>query len=155
MSLKQKEHSEQYHYVNALEETDIPSNVTPLEELGIELVDPQDNYSDEDADDELTTDEIKKDFFSLIRDLKTKFPTYTPEDFKKYLNEDEEMSKYLKELQEDFKNTFVNINKNDPEYINILIGLSEIGIEIPRESLEEVKEDNIEIQLNDIKIKDE
>ena len=155
MSLKQKEHSEQYHYVNALEETDIPSNVTPLEELGIELVEPQDNYSDEDADDELTTQEIKEDFFGLIRDLKRKFPTYTSQDFKQYLNNDEEMSKYLKELKENFTNTFADVDKNDPEYINILIGLSEIGIEISRESLEEVKEDNIEIQLNDIKIKDE
>jgi len=155
MSLKQKEHSEQYHYVNALEETDMPSNVTPLEELGIELVDPQDNYSDEDTDGELTTQEIKEDFFGLIRDLKRKFPTYTSQDFKQYLNNDEEMSKYLKELKENFSNTFVNINKNDPEYINILIGLSEIGIEIPREGLEEIKEDDIEYELNNIKIKDE
>jgi len=155
MSIKQKEHQHGYHYTNALQQTDIPSNVTPIEELGIELVDPQDNYSDEDADDELTTQEIKKDFFGLIRDLKAKFPTYTPQDFKQYLNNDEEMSKYLKELKENFKNTFADVDKNDPEYINILIGLSEIGIEIPRESLEEVKDGDIEYELNNIKIKDE
>ena len=87
---------------------------------------------DED-EDEPTPAELKLEFFTLIADLQKKFPTYTSVEFKNYLENDTEMSEQLKILKENFHLTFQDVDTNDPEYVNLLIGLSSIGIEIPKE----------------------
>ena len=137
MSQKQRLHSEQYHYVNSLaelpeDETLFPSNTTPIEQLGIELL----GEGEGDGEDEPTPEELKVQFFSLIADLQRKFPTYTSANFKKHLEEDEYLNEQLQTLKENFSETFRDTDKNDSEYINLLIGLSSIGIEIPKDEAE-------------------
>ena len=139
MSLKQKDHRN--HYVSALQsmpedETVIPSNVTPIEDLGISLLDEEAKTLDSDEEDEITPTELKVQFFSLIAELQRKFPTYTATDFKKYLEEDKDMAEQLQILKDNFHESFQDIEKTDPEYINLLIGLSSIGIQISKDECE-------------------
>ena len=139
MSIKQTDHRN--HYVSALQsmpedERVIPSNVTPIEDLGISLLDEEVKTLDSDEEgDELTPAELKVQFFSLISELQRKFPEYTATDFKKYL--EEEMSEQLQILKDNFHESFKDVSKTDPEYINLLIGLSSIGIQISKESEDE------------------
>ena len=158
MSQKQQSHNQQYHYVNSLaelpeDETTIPSNVTPIEELGISLVDEAKTLDsdEEDSEDEYTTPgadtpaELKKQFFTIISDLQKQFPNYTPSDFKRYLEQDEDgLAEELNDFRRDFHTVFSDVNKSDPEYINLLIGLSSIGIDIPKDEVkaeDEVKDE--------------
>ena len=141
MSIKQTDHRNQYHYVNTMgelpeDERVIPSNVTPIEDLGISLVDDEEAKTlDSDEEDEPTPDELKVQFFSLISELQRKFPEYTATDFKTYL--EEEMAEQLQILKDNFHESFKDVSKTDPEYINLLIGLSSIGIQISKESEDE------------------
>jgi len=163
MSQKQQSHNQQYHYVNSLaelpeDETTIPSNVTPIEELGISLVDEAKTLDsdEEDSEDEYTTpgadtpgadtpEELKKQFFTIINDLQKQFPNYSPLDFKRYLESDEDgIGEELNEFKRDFHTVFSDVDKSDPEYINLLIGLSSIGIDIPKDEVkaeDEVKDE--------------
>jgi len=159
MSLKQKDHNNQYHYVNTMgelpeDERVIPSNVTPIGELGISLVDEEVKTldSDEGEGDEPTPAELKVQFFSLISELQRKFPSYSPIDFKKYLEEDAGMAEQLQILKDDFHESFKDVSKDDPEYINLLIGLSSIGIEIPKDEVDE-GDDELQ-QIEELKIDD-
>lgn len=155
MSQKQQKHNEQYHYVNTMgelpeDERVIPSNVTPIEELGICLVDDEEAKtldSDEEGD-EVTPAELKVQFFTLITELQRKFPEYTATDFKKYL--EEEMTEQLQILQDNFHESFKDVDKTDPEFINLLIGLSSIGIEIPKDEVDE-GDDELQ-QIEELKI---
>ena len=142
MSQKQQSHSQQYHYVNTMgelpeDETVIPSNVTPIEDLGISLLDEEVKTLDSDEGDEPTPAELKVQFFTLISELQRKFPEYTATDFKKYLEEDAGMKEQLEILKDNFHESFKDIDKSDEEYINLLIGLSSIGIEIPKDEPED------------------
>ena len=158
MSLKQRDHNEQYHYVSTLgnliedDKNYRPSNTTPLENLGISLLDgtlPEATTLDsdeEDSEDEYTTPgELKKQFFTIINDLQKQFPNYSPLDFKRYLESDEDgIGEELNEFKRDFHTVFSDVDKSDPEYINLLIGLSSIGIDIPKDEVkaeDEVKDD--------------
>ena len=166
MSQKQQSHSEQYHYVNILGElpedtTVLPSNVTPIEQLGINLLDEAKTLDsdEEDDEDEQTPAELKTQFFSLIAELQRKFPTYTATDYKQYLEEDAGMAEQLQTLKESFHEAFQDVDKSDPEYINLLIGFSSIGISIPKdendedESDDEVYEGDDELQqIEELKI---
>jgi len=174
MSQKQNDHRN--HYVSSLaklpEDETIPSNVTPIEQLGICLVDDEvktldsDEEGDEDEDDP-TPEELKKQFFTLIADLQREFPTYTAIQFRKYLEEDKGMAEQLQILKDNFNDTFKDTKKSDPEYINLLIGLSSIGIQIPKDEDEGEGEDEgdegddvltksiINIELEEMKIEDE
>jgi hypothetical protein len=162
MSKKQRSHNEQYHYVNTMgelpeDETTIPSNVTPIGELGISLVDEEVKTLDSDEEgeegDEPTPAELKVQFFTLITELQRKFPEYTATDFKKYL--EEEMTEQLQILQDNFHKSFQDVDKTDPEYINLLIGLSSIGIEIPKDEVDEGDEGDDELQqIEELKIDD-
>ena len=114
---------------------------------------------DED-EDEPTPAELKQEFFTLIADLQKKFPTYTSVEFKNYLENDTEMSEQLKILKENFHLSFRDVDKNDPEYVNLLIGLSSIGIEIPKEKGDECDEgdegdegEDIEYELKEMGVK--
>ena len=154
MSLKQKEHRN--HYVSSLaefpeDETVTPSNTTSLEELGLCLVDDEEAKtldSDEERD-EPTPEELKTQFFSLIVELQRKFPTYTTTDFRKYLEEDKGMAEQLQILKDNFNDTFKDTKKSDPEYINLLIGLSSIGIQITKDEGDNEGEDEGEDQGED------
>ena len=135
MSIKQQNHNDQYHYVNTMgelpeDERVIPSNVTLIEDLGISLLDDEAKTLDSDEENEPTPAELKLQFFSLIAELQRKFPTYTATDFKKYLEDDAEMAEQLEILKNNFHESFRDVDKTDVEYINLLIGLSSIGIEI-------------------------
>ena len=139
MSQKQVDHRN--HYVSALQsmpedENLIPSETTPIEDLGISLLDEEAKTLDSDEEDDFTPEEMKIQFFSLIAELQRKFPTYTATDFKKYLEEDKDMAEQLQILKDNFHESFQDIEKSDPEYINLLIGLSSIGIEIPKDECE-------------------
>ena len=145
MSQKQRSHSEQYHYVNTMgefpEDDDalIPSNTTPIEQLGIELLGEvkTPDGEDEGEDETVTPEELKIQFFKLIADLQRKFPGYTSADFKKYLEDDVGMAEQLQTLKDNFRETFRDTDKEDAEYINLLIGLSSIGVEIPKDEGDE------------------
>ena len=150
MSKKQIDHRN--HYVSALQSmpedtTLIPSETTPIGDLGISLVDEEAKTldSDEECDEENepTPAELKLQFFSLISELQRRFPSYSPIDFKKYLEEDAEMAEQLEILKDSFHETFRDVEKNDPEYINLLIGLSSIGIEIPKDKCEDEPDDEV------------
>ena len=135
MSQKQTDHRN--HYVSALQSmpedaTVIPSETTPIEDLGISLLDEVKTL-DSDEEDDPTPTELKVEFFSLIAELQRKFPTYTATDFKQYLEEDKDMKEQLEILKDNFHESFQDIDKTDPEYINLLIGLSSIGIQIPKD----------------------
>jgi hypothetical protein len=150
------------HYVTALQsmpedETVIPSETTPIGELGISLVDEEvktlDSDEEGDEGDEPTPAELKVQFFTLITELQRKFPEYTATDFKKYL--EEEMAEQLQILQDNFHKSFQDVDKTDPEYINLLIGLSSIGIEIPKDEVDEGDEGDDELQqIEELKIDD-
>ena len=136
MSKKQVHHRN--HYVSSLaelpeDETTIPSNVTPIEDLGISLLDEIKMPDSEDEGEEPTPAELKTQFFSLISELQRRFPSYSPIDFKKYLEEDKGMEEQVQILKDNFNESFKDVDKADPEYINLLIGLSSIGIEIPKD----------------------
>jgi hypothetical protein len=147
------------HYVTALQsmpedETVIPSETTPIGELGISLVDEEvktlDSDEEGDEGDEPTPAELKVQFFTLITELQRKFPEYTATDFKKYL--EKEMAEQLQILQDNFHKSFQDVDKTDPEYINLLIGLSSIGIEIPKDEVDE-GDDELQ-QIEELKIDD-
>ena len=143
MSQKQTDHRN--HYVSALQSmpedaTVIPSETTPIEDLGISLLDEVKTL-DSDEEDDPTPTELKVEFFTLISELQQKFPTYTAIDFKKYLEEDAGMKEQLQILKDNFYESFKDVDKTDPEYINLLIGLSSIGIEIPKDECEDEGED--------------
>lgn len=170
MSQKQVDHRN--HYVSALQsmpedETVIPSETTSIEQLGISLVDEVKTL-DSDEEDDPTPEEMKIQFFSLIAELQRKFPSYSAIDFKKYLEEDAEMAEQLQILKENFHESFQDVDKTDPEYINLLIGLSSIGIEIPKDECDDEGDDEgedegddeltksvINIELEEMKIEDE
>ena len=171
MSQKQQKHNDQYHYVNTMgelpeDERVIPSNVTPIGELGISLVDEVKTL-DSDEENEPTPAELKVQFFSLIAELQRKFPTYTATDFKKYLEDDAEMAEQLEILKNNFHESFRDVDKTDVEYINLLIGLSSIGIEIPKDEDEGDNDEGEDegdddltksiriIELEEMKIEDE
>ena len=172
MSQKQKDHRN--HYVSALQsmpedENFIPSETTSIEQLGISLVDEVKTLDSDEEDDTPTPTELKVEFFSLITDLQRKFPSYSATDFKKYLEEDAEMTEQLQILKENFHESFKDVDKTDPEYINLLIGLSSIGISIPKDEPEdegdecddedegddELTKSVINIELEEMKIEDE
>ena len=172
MSQKQVDHRN--HYVSALQsmpedEAVIPSETTPIEKLGISLVDDEEAKTlDSDEEDELSPAELKVQFFSLIAELQRKFPSYSAIDFKKYLEEDAGMAEQLQILKDNFYESFQDVDKNDPEYINLLIGLSSIGIEIPKDECDDEGDDEgedegddeltksvINIELEEMKIEDE
>ncbi len=154
MSQKQTDHRN--HYISSLgelpeDQTIIPSNVTPIEELGICLVDNEeaktlDSEGEDEGEDELTPEELKAQFFGIIAELQRRFPSYSPTDFKKYLEENRGMTEQLKILRENFHESFKDVDKNDPEYINLLIGLSSIGIEIPKDEGEDEVEAKDEVE---------
>ena len=159
MSQKQVDHRN--HYVSALQsmpedERVIPSETTSIEQLGISLVDKEaktlDSDEEEDEGDEPTPAELKVQFFTLITELQRKFPEYTATDFKKYL--EEEMAEQVKILQDNFHESFKDVDKTDPEYINLLIGLSSIGIEIPKDEgddeLQQIEELKIDEPETDV-----
>jgi hypothetical protein len=138
MSIKQRSHSEQYHYVSSLaelpeDESIMPSNTTPIEQLGIELLEEVKIPDGEEGDDEPTPGEMKAQFFTLIAELQRKFPGYSATQFKKFLEEDAGMAEQLQILKDNFNESFKDVSKDDPEFINLLIGLSSIGVEIPKE----------------------
>jgi hypothetical protein len=140
----------------------IPSNVTPIGELGISLLDEEAKTldSDEGEGEEPTPAELKLQFFSLISELQRRFPSYSPIDFKKFLEEDKDLSEQLQILKDNFNETFQDVSKDDPEFINLLIGLSSIGIEIPKEGEGDEPEDELTksirtIELEEMKIEDE
>ena len=152
MSQKQVDHRN--HYVSALQsmpedEAVIPSETTPIEQLGISLVDEEAKTLDSDEEDELSPTELKIQFFSLIAELQRKFPSYSAIDFKKYLEEDAGMKEQLEILKDNFHESFKDVNKSDPEYINLLIGLSSIGIEIPKDECEDEGDDECEDEGDD------
>ena len=172
MSQKQQKHNDQYHYVNTMgelpeDERVIPSNVTPIEDLGISLLDDEVKTFDSDEENEPTPAELKLQFFSLIAELQRKFPTYTATDFKKYLEDDAEMAEQLEILKNNFHESFRDVDKTDVEYINLLIGLSSIGIEIPKDEDEGDNDEGEDegdddltksiriIELEEMKIEDE
>jgi len=153
MSQKQVDHRN--HYVSALQsmpedEAVIPSETTPIEQLGISLVDEEAKTLDSDEEDELSPTELKIQFFSLIAELQRKFPSYSAIDFKKYLEEDAGMAEQLQILKDNFYESFQDVDKTDPEYINLLIGLSSIGIEIPKDECEDEGEDEGEDDLEEM-----
>ena len=137
MSQKQKSHSDQYHYVNTLgvlpeDDDTIPSNVTIIEDLNeAKSLDSDEEECDEKGE-EPTTDQLKVQFFNIIAELQRQFPTYSATDFKHYLDNDAELSIDVKNLKNNFNDQFKDVDKTDPEYINLLIGLSSIGVEIPK-----------------------
>ena len=92
--------------------------------------------SDEEECDEKgeepTTDQLKVQFFNIIAELQRQFPTYSAANFKHYLDNDAELSIDVKNLKNNFNDQFKDVDKTDPEYINLLIGLSSIGVEIPK-----------------------
>ena len=153
MSQKQVDHRN--HYVSALqsmpEDETLPSNVTRIEDLGISLLDEVKTLDSDEEGDTPTPTELKVQFFSLIAELQRKFPTYTATDFKKYLEEDKDMAEQLQILQDNFHESFKDVDKTDPEYINLLIGLSSIGIEIPKDECEDEGEDDLE-EMEELKI---
>ena len=154
MSQKQVDHRN--HYVSALQsmpedEAVIPSETTPIEQLGISLVDEEAKTLDSDEEDELSPAELKVQFFSLIADLQRKFPTYTATDFRKYLEEDKGMTEQLQTLKDNFHESFKDVDKADPEYINLLIGLSSIGIEIPKDECDYEGDDEGDDDLEEMK----
>jgi hypothetical protein len=144
MSQKQTDHRN--HYVSSLaelpeDESIMPSNTTPIEQLGIELLGEHEVKipdGEGEGEDDLTPEEMKVQFFSLIADLQRKFPTYTATNFKKYLEDDVGMAEQLQILKDNFRETFKDVSKTDPEYINLLIGMSSIGIEISKDDGEDV-----------------
>ena len=139
MSLKQKDHRN--HYVSALGELPevetVPSDTTPIENLGISLVDEEAKTLDSEGEDDVTPEEMKIQFFSLIANLQRQYPSYSATDFKKFLEEDVGMTEQLKVIKNNFHETFQDVVKTDPEYINMLIGMSSIGIEIFKDSEDE------------------
>jgi len=161
--MSQKQNNHRNHYVSALpsmpeDETRFPSNVTPIEDLGISLLDDEAKTLDSDdeaktldSDDEAKTldsdeeevspAELKAEFFGLIAELQRKFPTYSAIDFKKYLEEDSDMAEQLQTLKDNFHENFKDVDKGDPEYMNLLIGLSSIGVEIPKEPEDEPEDE--------------
>jgi hypothetical protein len=165
MSQKQNDHRN--HYVSALpsmpeDETRFPSNVTPIEDLGISLLDDEAKTldsdeeckdeaktldSDEEAktldsdEEEVSPAELKAEFFGLIAELQRKFPEYNAANFKKYLEEDSDMAEQLQTLKDNFHENFKDVDKGDPEYMNLLIGLSSIGVEIPKEPEDEPEDE--------------
>jgi hypothetical protein len=132
--MSQKQRSHRNHYVSSLaefpEDETVPSNVTPIEQLGIELLE---EVKIPDGEDEPTPGEMKAQFFTLIAELQRKFPGYSATQFKKFLEEDAGMAEQLQILKDNFNESFKDVSKDDPEFINLLIGLSSIGVEIPKE----------------------
>ena len=148
MSQKQTDHRN--HYVSSLielpeDESIMPSNTTPIEQLGIELLGEDEVKipdGEGEGEDDLTPEEMKIQFFSLIAELQRQYPGYSSTDFKKYLEEDAGMAEQLQTLKDNFHETFRDVAKSDPEYINMLIGLSSIGIEIPKDEGEDEGDEN-------------
>ena len=101
MSQKQNDHRN--HYVSALGELPevetVPSNTTPIENLGISLVDEEAKTLDSEGEDDVTPEEMKIQFFSLIAELQRQYPSYSATDFKKFLEEDVGMAEQLKVIK--------------------------------------------------------
>ena len=161
MSQKQTDHRN--HYVNSLvelpeDETTIPSFTTPIEQLDISLLDDEVKIPDSgegEGEDETTPEEMKIQFFSLIADLQRQYPGYTSTDFKKYLEEDAGMAEQLQILKDNFHETFREVDKSDPEYINLLIGMNSIGIEISKDEVDEGEDEGDEGDEDEDKPEDE
>ena len=51
------------------------------------------------------------------------------------------MAEQLQTLKDNFHESFQDVSKTDPEYINLLIGLSSIGVEIPKDEGDDEGED--------------
>ena len=116
------------HYVNSLET--FPEEDTPVKEE-----DDDSCHDEEDA----TPQELKEMFFSMISELQRQFPSYTPTDFRNFLETDQEMKEQLAILRDNFVNAFLHVPRDNPEYINMLIGMSNIGIQFIKD--EENEED--------------
>ena len=159
MSQKQTDHRN--HYVSSLaelpeDESIMPSNTTPIEQLGIELLGEDEVKipdGEGEGEDDPTPEEMKIQFFSLIAELQRQYPEYNATDFKKFLEEDAGMAEQLQTLKDNFHETFREVDKSDPEYINLLIGMSSIGIEISKDDGEDaLAKSIIKIDLDEMKI---
>ena len=112
MSQKQNEHLN--HYVNALDEKEDRQDVTEVEE-------------EVEEDDKTTFAE----FYNFIDEFKKKFPRLTPNDYFKIMNSED-----FKEDKDDLVKSFLadfDPSSSDPRMLDILISLSSIGINIPKQ----------------------
>jgi hypothetical protein len=75
---------------------------------------------------------ILEEFYKIITTLKNEFPYFSPEEFKNFINDDDELKEELNDLVIEFKKEFNNIHTSDKDMLNMLIALSTIGIEIPK-----------------------
>ncbi len=82
---------------------------------------------------------ILEEFYKIITSLKNEFPYFSAEDFKIFINDDDELKNDLNDLVIEFKKEFNNIDTSDKDMLNMLIALSTIGIEIPKSVSEEQK----------------
>ena len=112
MSIKQNEHLN--HYVNALDEKEDRQDVTEVEE-------------EVEEDDKTTFAE----FYEFIDKFKKQFSKLTPNDYFKIMNSED-----FKEDKDDLVKSFLadfDPSSSDPRMLDILISLSSIGINIPKQ----------------------
>ena len=121
MSQKQNEHLN--HYVNALDEKEDKQDVTEVEE-----------------EDKTTFAE----FYEFIDEFKKKFPRLTPNDYFKIMNSED-----FKEDKDDLVKSFLadfDPSSSDPRMLDILISLSSIGINIPKQPALTTLVDDLKIE---------
>jgi len=109
MSQKQNEHLN--HYVNVSDEKEDRQDVTEVEE----------------EDDKTTFAE----FYNFIDEFKKNYPRLTPNDYFKIMNSED-----FKEDKDDLVKSFLadfDPASSDPRMLDILISLSSIGINIPKQ----------------------
>ena len=147
--MSQTENNEIRHYSNII---DGESEEELIEEL---LVSSDSGYYTEDTDDQdaeglidlskSVVDEpspivdestqMLNSFYDLITGLKITYPKYTPTQFREMMSPEE-----LNGVKISFIEMMSNVDKCDTVYINMLIALGTIGIEIAGEDKEELPE---------------
>ena len=91
------------------------------------------HYTNAEIDDEITTNNnALLEFYSIIDELKKTHPNYTPQQFKKFIESNDELKSELDDLVAEFKQCFSVIDTTNKVMLDILISLSTIGINIEK-----------------------
>ena len=115
----------QNHYVSALNEEEEKNLINEFDEKL----------------DVIEANTVLEEFYKIITNLRKQFPTLTSEEFKKFINDDEELKEELNELVTEFKSQFGAFDTNNKIMLDMLISMSTIGIEIPKNNNLDNKED--------------
>lgn len=102
--------------------------------------------SDEEGDDKINSLSFRE-FYDLIDNLKKANPTFRPQDFKNLMKGDEYKDDY-DDIVYAFLDDFGDLTMDNDYYRDIVIALSTIGVEIPKQRVKNnsVNEDGEEVE---------